>query len=95
MARLLSDPLLALPGRRREFLADEIDESRDLGGEVAAVRIDDVDRHRLLGREIFQERHQLAALDGGRYGEAGQAHDAEALDREPELPVAVGDGDAA
>src|ERR1700716_1192422 len=33
-----------LPGRRRELLNQEVDEGRDLGREMAAVRVDGVDR---------------------------------------------------
>ena len=61
---------------------------------MAAVRIDRMDRDRLLGAEFFQQRDQLPVLDGSRYGEAGQAHDAESLLCQPHLCLALGDGDA-
>ena len=83
------------PRRRRELFDQEAHEGRDLGGKVPAVRIDSVDRHRLLGREIAEQRHQRAVADGPGQGEPRQARNADAVQGELHLQLAFAHGDPA
>src|SRR5476649_149287 len=79
------------PWRRRELLDQEIDEGRHLGREMAAVRIDGVNGQGLFRGEIRQQRYQTTGPHRLCYGEAGQAHDADALQGELQLRVALVD----
>src|SRR5471030_254558 len=78
-----------LPRRGRELLDQEVDERRHLGREMAAVRIDGVDGQGLFRGEVRQQRYQTTGPYRLCHGEAGQAHNADTLQRELQLRVAL------
>ena len=54
-----------------------------------------MDRHRLVGREVGEQRHQRAVAHAVREGEPRQAHDAKPLQGELQLHLAIATSDPA